>query len=169
MKTTCNQNTEQEVNNPPIRNSRLPPRTNTMKWNKQNKEKLCLLLRGADYDKLKGLGIETTDTSSSGKASRNHVLIPIVVNKSLLIRYYLAKYHELAIGKIRAKIKSDFMIDVSPALVATVKTASKGVPFATATGSSNTGWSPFLMGSGWAICLKIPKDVAEKFLVLGVP
>jgi hypothetical protein len=136
-----------------------------MKWDKQNKEKLCLLLRGADYDKLKGLGIETTDTSSSGKASRNQVLIPIVVNESLLIRHYLAKHPELTIGKIRAKIKSDFMIDVKPALVATVKACLSP----TATGFSNTGWSPFLMGSGWAICLKIPKDIAEKFLVLGVP
>jgi len=123
-----------------------------MKWNKENRKRLHDLLKGADHDRLQNLGVNIIKAPLGEKPDRKHILIPINLKKSQLIRYQLQKNPKFSIQKIIAKIKQEFWLEVNPTLVSVVRHHGQG---------EKTGPE--------VEYLKIPKEVAEKFLILGVP
>jgi len=126
-----------------------------MKWDKQNKKRLHDLLEGADHDRLQDLGVKIIKAPLGEKGDRKHILIPIItLNKSQLIRHYLGKDPKSSTGNIVKKIKEELWLDVNPTLVHAVKHFSHVL--------SEVSFEEIDY-------LKIPKETAEKFLVLGIP
>jgi len=130
----------------------------TMRWNKENKKRLNDLLKGANHDRLQNLGVDIIKAPLGEKENREYILIPINLeqNKSQLIRYQLQKNPKFSIQKIMEKIEEEFWVEVYPSLV------SLTTHYVRHHGQGEET-SPEVEH------LKIPKEVAEKFLVLGAP
>ena len=133
-----------------------------MKWNKETRRKLFWLLKKAD--ELGGLGIKKAmGIPGNLTEDRDYVEIPYprcsYIKRSFLIRAYLfqgpSRRQVLDIDSIIRQIREECFIDVPPSLVAIIIYEYKDRKI-------NPEWRKIDL-------LKIPKDVAEKFLVLGVP